>query len=172
MQGFGAKRYDLPAPYGLKPKKGRVHLRKMNRLGKNFFTTPQRKLMGYIILLVLTGFLIFQIVPIFKPDDAVVSYELETDDVGGVGDAGIQADDVQIGDLVGNEPDDGSNDEEESDDLVKNLDAKMRQLEKERQKVNKRPNAFKGEAAIRKKRIVNLDKIKVDEEELRKRQDK
>lgn len=172
MQGFGAKRYDLPAPYGLRPKKGRVHLRKMKKLGKNYFTTPQRKLIGYIILLVLTGSLIFQIVPIFKPDTAVVSYELDTDDVGGIADAAVQVDNSQKVDIVGNEQGDSSNnDDEDNDDLVNNLDAKMRRLEKERRRLNKRPNAFKGEAANRKKRVVNLDRIKVDEDELRRRQD-
>ncbi|QPG77388.1 hypothetical protein FOA43_004801 [Brettanomyces nanus] len=87
MQGFGAKKYDLPAPYGLKPRKGKKHLKKMDKLAKNYFTTPQRKLIGYLLLLILAALLILQVVRIVKPNNADVAYELDGDtgDSGAVG---------------------------------------------------------------------------------------
>lgn len=142
MQGFGAKRYDLPAPYGLKPKKHRLRLKRMEKLGRNYFTTPQRKLIGYLTLLILTGLLIFQVVPIFKPATSQAEYELEeTVDQMGMDDD-IQADPgtPQLS-PDGSRPD--KNDKQEED-----IEIEL------------------GEKPQGKKNVVDLGKIRVDDEKL------
>ncbi|VEU23226.1 DEKNAAC104341 [Brettanomyces naardenensis] len=146
MQGFGAKKYDLPAPYGLKPRKGKTRLRKMDKVARNYFTTPQRKLIGYLILLTLTGFLVFQIIPIISPKETDVDYEIDLSSNGGGAEfAGVrgQTPDVEL--------------ETDDDELEKKLDSSMQKLVSERGGL---PNAFKGE---RKKNVFDLGEVEIEE---------
>ncbi|GMG20778.1 unnamed protein product [Ambrosiozyma monospora] len=72
MQGYANKKYDLPRPYALKPKhrKSRV-----DKVATNYFTTPQRKLIGYLIFMLMFG--CFLIVMLGPQGDDNVGYELD-----------------------------------------------------------------------------------------------
>ncbi|ESW97814.1 hypothetical protein KL918_003194 [Ogataea parapolymorpha] len=68
MQGYG-KKYDLPRPYSMTPKRHGVDM-----LPRNYFTTPQRKLLGYIIFFILFSLVILQCIPEQERDK---DYELD-----------------------------------------------------------------------------------------------
>lgn len=75
MQGAYSKnkKYQLPRPYGLKPKD--------NRLPRSYLTTPMKKMIGYLVLLFAIGSCIYFFGPSKDDsDDMVLSLETaETD---------------------------------------------------------------------------------------------
>ncbi|GMF04890.1 unnamed protein product [Ambrosiozyma monospora] len=72
MQGYANKKYDLPRPYALKPKH---HKSRVDKVATNYFTTPQRKLIGYVIFMFLFGCLL--IMMLGPQDDDSADYELD-----------------------------------------------------------------------------------------------
>ncbi|KAG7696150.1 hypothetical protein KL949_004893 [Ogataea haglerorum] len=72
MQGYG-KKYDLPRPYSMTPKRHGVDM-----LARNYFTTPQRKLLGYIVFFILFSLVILQCIPEQERDK---DYELDLSEV-------------------------------------------------------------------------------------------
>ncbi|CDK24614.1 unnamed protein product [Kuraishia capsulata CBS 1993] len=73
MQGVypkGNSKYSLPRPYYLKPKKDN------GKVARNFFTTPKRKLIGYVVLFFVFALVIYNITPSQAENDTIL--ELET----------------------------------------------------------------------------------------------
>lgn len=63
MQGVKTKS-GLPQPYNMKPK------------NKGFLTTPMKKLIAYIFVLLIFGYIIYEISP--KPEKEDPKYELDS----------------------------------------------------------------------------------------------